>query len=171
MEYSIRLGSMEFGGKVDALSFQFPESFLRRFCSVPQSIVLLEWQRPPTTGQIPRDPNPIRHQWGVPKKVCSNEAPLCNLGVGLCHPRPCARHNRTSLEVLCPYLEDTEPSPNHSGHCMDLTCSRISHGYSIRLGSREFGGQVDASFLRRFCSVPGSIVLLEWRCDLGLLLP
>lgn len=120
---------------------------------------------PPDNGPNSRDPNPIRHQWGVPKKVCSNKAPLCNLGVGLCHPRPCARHNRTSLEVLCPYLEDSEPSPNHSGHCMDLTCSRISHGYSIRLGSREFGGQVDASFLRRFCSVPGSIVLLEWRWD------
>lgn len=56
MEYSIRLGSMEFGGKVDALSFQFPESFLRRFCSVPQCIVLLEWQCPPTTGQIPEIP-------------------------------------------------------------------------------------------------------------------
>ena len=44
----------------------------------------------------------------------------------------------------------------------DLTCSMdttLPHECSNRLGSREFGGQVDVSFLRRFCSVPTGVAL------------
>lgn len=55
--------------------------------------------------------------------------------------RPCARHHRTILEVLCPCLNGSEPNPINVGASMNQTCSSASYGCSIGLGSGEYGGQ------------------------------
>ena len=97
-----------------------------------------------TQQKLLRDPDPIKHPWAVLKQVWSMEDPPRNPQNSKSNNYTGARCHRAFSEVLCPWLNGSEPSLIQSEAAVDKTCYSLSHGCSIKLRSWEFGDQFDA---------------------------